>query len=145
MNSNEKGFTLLEMLVVLAILFIIVFCIFPLNFSLQEKIQEDHFLNILKRDLYYGHTYAITNQKNVTFMYRWEENSYDLRVHNQPILKRKLPEEISFRPSQDMNRFSFHPNGNISNFGTLTFYVGNNKYKVIFTIGKGRFRIEKEI
>lgn len=137
----QKGFTLIEMLLVLSIFMLIISVLSAGFFSLNESMEEKHYIKMLERDLLLGHTYAITNNQFVMFLYRFEENAYLLSVGQRVLIKRQLPEHISFLPGQEMNYFYFLPTGNINKFGTLTFYIRDHTYQVIFSIGKGRFRI----
>lgn len=137
----QKGFTLIEALLVLTIFMLIITTLSTGFFSLNESMEEKHFIKMLERDLLFGHTYAITNNQIVMFLYRFEENAYLLSVNQRVLIKRRLPEHISFLPGQEMNYFYFLPTGNINKFGTLTFYIRNHAYQAIFSIGKGRFRI----
>lgn len=132
---------MIESLIVLSIVMIILGTLAYGSFNLNKSMEEKHFVKMIERDLLIGHTYAITNNQYVWFTYRFEDNTYFLSVNQQMLIKRKLPDHISFQPGQRMNYFYFSPSGNISRFGTLTFYIGENTYNIIFTIGKGRFRI----
>lgn len=139
--KKQEGFTFSEALIVFAIVLLILGTLAHSSYSFFETLEEQHFIHMLERDLLFGHTYAVTNHQFVWFTYSFEENIYLLSVNQKLLIKRDLPDHIYFLQGQKMNYFYFSPTGNISRFGTLTFYINGKPYQVIFTIGKGRFRI----
>ncbi|WP_062104692.1 competence type IV pilus minor pilin ComGD [Bacillus niameyensis] len=142
-NQSEKGFTLIEMMIVLAVISIILsFSILTLK-SFSEMIQKKMFVTQLESDLYYAHSYALNRRETVVFSFSILSNEYNaVTATGEVIFVRKLPHSIYIEKT-NLHSFSITPRGTVSNFGTVNFRHNQKTFKMTVYIGRGRFSIEK--
>lgn len=100
----------------------------------------------MKSDLYFAQQYALSHHHEVYVFIVPEQNMYYIRgrVTNETLIKRELSKEIMIVEGSQMLYFQFLSDGNINKFGTFYFYVGKEKYRMTFQIGRGRFYVQKE-
>jgi len=143
-SNNQKGFTLVEMLVVLSI-FILVSSVgyFPFQ-SYYEKKQLDYFVKRLEQDLLFTQLYAISHEKITTLDVYGEFYTIRNALNEPMILRRYYPKEfyIEFYNVNMGKKMIFLANGNIYRSGTVRIHYKNKKRKMVFQLGKGRFYCE---
>jgi competence protein ComGD len=145
MNNDQKGFTLIESLVVLSI-FMIISSITVFSLKPQHSIIEDEaFLTQLKSDLYFAQQYAISHQHEVSVVIIPEKYSYYLllRTDLPPIIMRNYSKNIYFTVGSLPLYFKFLSDGNVNQFGTLFIQTKNKRYLLTVLIGKGRFYVKE--
>jgi competence protein ComGD len=142
--KNQRGYTILEMLLVLSIsitlLLFTSFSIFPFQKSLTKK----NFISLLKADLYYLQSYAINKKEKVVLQFYPYGGRYSGReIGGENLLLRTLPDGISQIPHSSISSITFYPNGNTDRFGTIYYMAGEEQIKVSFQIGQGRFYVQQ--
>jgi competence protein ComGD len=145
MNNSQKGFTLIESLVVLSI-FMIISSITVFSLKPEHSIIEDEsFLTQLKRDLYFAQQYAISHQHEVSVVINPEQYRYYLilRTELPPILVRNYSKNIYLTEGSIPLYFKFLGDGNVNKFGTIFIQTKNKKYLLTVLIGKGRFYVKE--
>jgi competence protein ComGD len=145
MNNAQKGFTLIESLVVLSI-FMIISSITVFSLKPQHSIiQDEAFLTQFKSDLYFAQQYAISHQHEVSVVIIPEKYMYYLllRTDLPPILTRNYSKNIYFSVGSLSLYFKFLSDGNVNQFGTLFIQTKNKKYQLTVLIGKGRFYVKE--
>ncbi|MCR2820383.1 competence type IV pilus minor pilin ComGD [Lederbergia panacisoli] len=145
LHKNNKGFTLLEVLIVISVMTIIFsFSFFTLK-SFWVMMQKNMFLNQLQSDIYFGHSYALNQKETIIFRFSRINQQYEavMRDTNKVIIKRKLPASIRIVET-NLPSFAITPEGNVSNFGTMVISVNDKRMKITFYIGRGRFLIEEQ-
>lgn len=145
MKNDQKGFTLIESLVVLSI-FMIISSITVFSLKPQHSIIEDEaFLTQLKSDLYFAQQYAISHQHEVSVVIIPEKYSYYLllRTDLPPILMRNYSKNIYFTVGSLPLYFKFLGDGNVNQFGSLFIQTKNKRYLLTVLIGKGRFYVKE--
>jgi competence protein ComGD len=146
MNWNEKGFTLIEMLVVFSIFLVIcsagVIALRP-QYLLLEKTS---FFSQFKSDLFYAQQFAIAHQEIVAVNITAGNHYYYMRrrVTGPIIVSRQYDHEIDIREGTMPLYFQFSPDGNINRFGSFLIQIEQQMYRVSFYIGMGRFYVTKE-
>ncbi|MDQ1145066.1 competence protein ComGD [Bacillus sp. SORGH_AS 510] len=143
MDGNQKGFTLIESLLVLSI-FIIISSITVFTLKPQHSfIEKDSFFAQLKGDLYYAQQYALSHQHEVLVQFVPKEYKYYVlyRIGETPIIERNYTHNIMITEGTMPILFKFLPDGNINKFGSLIVYYRNKTYRITFLIGKGRFYV----
>lgn len=146
MKRTENGFTLIESLFVLSILFIITFIV-SFTFKPQfEKKESDLFLTQLKADLFYGQQYAISHQEEVTIIFSPDQHYYYIRssYNLPPIIMRYYSKDVIVSPGSLPLNFKFSAGGIVSRFGSFFIQCGNKHYRMTILIGKGRFYVVEE-
>ncbi len=145
MNTNQKGFTLIESLVVLSI-FMIISSITVFSLKPQHSAMEDEaFLTQLKADLYYAQQYAISHQHEVSVVFVPEQYRYNmfLRPELPPIVQRNYSTNIYLTEGSIPLYFKFLNDGNVNKFGTFIIQTKNKIYVITVLIGKGRFYVKE--
>lgn len=138
---NNKGFTLIETLTVLSIVFIIS-SVTIFNYNPHKSTFIDTlFISQLQSDLYYAQQYAISHQKEVTIHIEPMYNYYTLSVDAKPILKRVYTSDVTWEEGSLLLTFRFLFDGNINKFGVLFFTINHRTYKLTILLGKGRFYV----
>ncbi|MDR6998729.1 competence type IV pilus minor pilin ComGD [Neobacillus niacini] len=146
MKMNQKGFTLLESLLVLAI-FLIISSITVFSVKPQANRMEDEtFISQLKADLYFAQQYSISHQHEVTVSF--SENEYNYFIYERTdlprLVERYYSSDIHVYPGTLPLYFRFLSDGNISKFGSFTIVTKDKQYRITFLIGKGRFYVTEE-
>lgn len=143
MRLSEKGFTLIEALLVLSVFMILSsITAFPLK-PQYEKAEIESFLVQFQADLYYAQQYAISHQIETTVNIQADQHYYYIRARfDQPLLvRRNYSKNIDVFQQSLPLFFKFMPDGNINKFGSLGINCGNKTYRMTFLIGKGRFYV----
>jgi competence protein ComGD len=146
MIFNQKGFTLIESLVVLSI-FLIISSITVVSIKPQYYMADDEtFISQLKADLYYAQQFAISHQKEVKVNFIPNRYSYSIYENNNSpkIIERKYSSNIQVSPGSIPLYFKYLPNGNVDQFGSLYFKSKEKSYRLTILIGKGRFYVIEE-
>lgn len=146
MNSNQKGFTLIESLVVLSI-FLIISSITAFTIKPQYNMEGDQtFISQLKADLYYAQQYAISNQVEVKVNFIPEQNRYIIFERNDlpNLVERNYSPNIRIISGSLLLYLTFTANGSTEKIGTLYIYTEDKSYRLTVLIGKGRFYVSEE-
>lgn len=138
---SQRGFTLLEILVVLSIWITILAFSVPFTITLLEKKTEEHILNTFQQDVLYIQNQAIGSKEYLRIILH--KNSYIMVGANNKTEERKLPSGWTIN-RRTIENISFNQKGSIREAGTIQFITPNNRYNIIFPIGKGRGYIEKQ-
>ncbi|MBM6617302.1 competence type IV pilus minor pilin ComGD [Bacillus suaedaesalsae] len=146
MFRKENGFTFLEMLVVMTIVLIVSSLSFVYVRTTYENKIVNQFFEVLQEDIWLAQQHAISHSQSVELTFYTEQAFYDIRESGlrKLINKRPVHPSIRIRPLTMANPIKFQPNGNISGAGTVYVYDYNDTYKLIFQLGRGRFRVEKQ-
>jgi competence protein ComGD len=142
---KSNGFTLIEMLLVLfVVMTIVTITFFHLRISYEEKVIRQ-FLELFQEDIWLAQEYAISHSQSVELSFYNEQSYYDLRESGfrKLIYKRPFHSELRLRPLTITNPIKFLANGNINQPGTMYVIYNLQTYKVVFQLGRGRFKIEK--
>lgn len=149
MRFNQSGFTLIESIIVLSVFLLIaslsLYLIKP-HYLLFEK---ERFISLFTSDIFYSQQYAISHQKRLFVYINQKENYYYIldKETNKRIIDREISPTVKVEQGTLGKRdieFDILPDGGTSKFGTFFFTVEQNRYKVVFQIGVGRFYVIKE-
>ncbi|EKN66285.1 hypothetical protein BABA_16742 [Neobacillus bataviensis LMG 21833] len=146
MNQNQKGFTLIESLLVLSI-FMIISSITVFSLKPQHSVIEDEaFLTQLQADLLYAQQYAISHQHEVSVVFMQTEYRYYMLVQSgmPPIIERNYSTNINLREGTIPLYFKFLGDGDVNKFGTFYIYTEKKSYRLTVLIGKGRFYVKEQ-
>jgi prepilin-type N-terminal cleavage/methylation domain-containing protein len=138
---KQKGFTLLEMLLVLFAISVLSMVTYFNVHSLYEKQKIEQFLRQFSNDILYMQQLAINRQKHYTLrwhkdrhMYYIGESSTDLSI-----IKREYDSDIQLDLNTFPNPMTYNPSGNINRGGTILLSYRSYKYEIVFQLGRGRF------
>lgn len=140
--QTEKGYTLIELAIVLLILSSLTGLVVVSFSSLAETKTIDHFIDQLKGDLYYTHMLALSRGKTMSILFRPDSHSYQVIGNDDEIfLERYHSPKIKIVKGSADYRIYFKPNGNIRNPGTIRIETTKGTYSLVFQLGKGRFYV----
>ncbi|MGE6311658.1 competence type IV pilus minor pilin ComGD [Bacillus cereus] len=138
---KQKGFTLLEMLLVLfAISVLSVVTHFNVT-SLHEKQRAEQFLKQFSNDILYMQQLAIKRQKHYTLRWFKEKHMYYISESETGFLiaKREYDKDVQIDLHTFPNPMTYNPSGNINRGGTILLFYRGYKYEIVFQLGRGRF------
>ncbi|WP_174613795.1 competence type IV pilus minor pilin ComGD [Virgibacillus ihumii] len=134
---TKNGFTLLEVLFVLAILSILLLLSAPIHVSTLEKQVEKQFLKTMQMDILYlqNLSYGSRSPYHLSF----ENNTrYTIKsITGNVIIKRDIPDDWRINDTT-LKQISFNDDGLINQPGTIIIHTSQKRYKLICPFGKGR-------
>ena len=138
---KQKGFTLLEMLLVLFSISVLSMITYLNVHSLYERQKIEQFLKQFSNDILYMQQLAINRQKHYTLRWYKERNMYYIGESGstQFIIKREYDNDIQINLHTFPNPMTYNPSGNINRGGTILLSYRNYKYEIVFQLGRGRF------
>lgn len=137
--QDERGFTLVEMLIVLTIVLVISSCvIFYSHEKLQKKI-DYQLMNYIELLIRMTQLKAIEEQYPY-LLYATNPSKIVIKKTNdsKEMLIYQLPEGHSIKIFTSNTRLYFKTNGNLQSFGSYKYDFGNEQYRFNIQIGKGR-------
>lgn len=145
-RQSERGFTLIESLLVL-----VIFMIFSLTVIVNLKSVQDHFIitqffEQFEKDIFFAQQHAITDHERLLFIYSHASKSYSIRKSGtavSKIISRNYNPSITLSNLTLPNSVAFDFQGNISDSGSILVEFSDQKYLIKFYLGKGRFHVEK--
>ncbi|WP_209123046.1 competence type IV pilus minor pilin ComGD [Alkalihalobacillus sp. BA299] len=144
MKISKQGYTLIELLIVLTIISIVGSVTLIFLHSSYSSYERNQLVSQLENDLYYTQQLAISNGTPSVFYINTSKSIYGVKQNNQLIYEQPFNLNVTFeRGSLGIDDIKFLSNGNISKSGTLFMYVENQRYAIVFLLGKGRFYIEE--
>ena len=140
--KNNKGFTLIEMLIVLSIFMVLASLSLNLYPKYVQKMETTRFVRQFEEDLYYAQSYAISHEMNISV----NLNNYNYTISsnlNGVILQRMNPPNTTFKKGTNGLKIFFNDAGSPITSGVVYIQTDQERYKVTIYIGKGRIKIEK--
>lgn len=136
--KNEKGFTLMEILVVLAIFLIIHTIIIVYSHEPLVEYTEKQLMNQNELLIRMAQLRSIETLERHNF---WVINCRKAVVRNQIthelLFEQTLPPHIDMLISTPTSSFVFNARGNVQDFGGLSYHFGRVSYRYSLNIGKG--------
>lgn len=140
--SNNHGFTLIEMLLVLYIIIMISSIVYQMTIQITEKRVVDQFFEQLMLDIQSMQVLALKEEEAINIYFRDNNTykaSYDLV--GEKIFERTLPKGIEINIYSNLKKITFNPNGNLKNFGKIIFYTPFGETHLVVNIQEGRMRL----
>jgi len=142
---RDRGFTFIEMLLVLSAITVLMAISLPSLSKLARQKTETYIITQLRDDLLYAQQYAMTHKTTVAVTF--SESRPEYRVTEiktgKAIFIRPLPSPWKFQLSTLTMPLLFLENGNVNKAGALLLKRNGSTYKIIFLLGKGRFYVQK--
>lgn len=140
----EKGFTLLEMLIVLMIISVVIFITFGATTNIYNAQLRNNFIDQLYIDLYYAQSIAITHRRPTTVAFNNLSGQYVIRQGLETKIFRAYNANVTVLAyTLDLTDIVFLADGNIQKSGTILLKFDDDYYKLTLLLGRGRFYIEK--
>ncbi|WP_010530980.1 competence type IV pilus minor pilin ComGD [Lentibacillus jeotgali] len=142
--KQSNGFTLIEVLFVLAVLSILILIAVPIQVSVLDKKTEESFLETLEMDLLYTQSLSYNSRTDYRLAFFPDQDRYIIKsTENRDILERKIPEGWTIN-KRIMPTISFNKNGTILEPGTMAIQTPTTHYNLICPLGKGRCYFDKQ-
>ncbi|MDC3413402.1 prepilin-type N-terminal cleavage/methylation domain-containing protein [Aquibacillus sp. 3ASR75-11] len=143
---NEKGFTLLEVVVVLGITVMLLFIGIKIPLSVIDHQTTKQFFERFQSDMLRMQQETTLTSEYIRMTIYPDRHTYEIRKGGtgKLMIKREIPEgwEINLRTlSQPL---SFLRNGNIQNPGTFSITTNDSTFLITFPFGKARSYIVKQ-
>ncbi|MFD1206375.1 MULTISPECIES: competence type IV pilus minor pilin ComGD [Sporosarcina] len=136
---REKGFTLLELLLVLSIVSILILLIIPFGDRWIREQSEDEAIAVFISSVHQMQAYSIANEAHTTIKFRNSGKSYSLYAPNTTeIATIDFPPSMRFVSSSSLNEVAFHPNGHILKTGSIVFRTSRGDVRLAFQLEHGR-------
>ncbi|MFJ7971429.1 competence type IV pilus minor pilin ComGD [Psychrobacillus sp. NPDC096389] len=142
-RRDEKGFTLIETILVLSIVMVITSSIVYVTTSKLEETEERRFFRQFHLDMQRLQSIAIAESKYTHIYFDGNGTKYIGGLSDAPLFEYKLPKHMRLSFNSNLKRVSFHPNGTVSQFGTLYFETGTGHKTVTIYIGGGKVNYEE--
>ncbi|MGI2326590.1 competence type IV pilus minor pilin ComGD [Planococcus sp. YIM B11945] len=136
---KERGFTLIEMVLVMAILMAVVGILIPTYRTFETEKEEQRFFQLLIHDIYFAQSESYRTQTAVAVKFREGASNYEV-VQNlyAPLATRKLPKTVTVKKSSNITEIYFRSNGAIRSSGTIRFGTSKGERSLIVHLGNGR-------
>jgi Tfp pilus assembly protein FimT len=134
-----KGFTFIEMLLVLAVLMTVVSIAIPTYRTFETRQEEQRFFQLLIHDIYFAQGESYRLQSAVMVAFRESSHSYDIvsNIH-APAVKRAMPQSVTLKKTSNIKEIYYRANGSILNSGTMRFETSTGERTLVVYLGKGR-------
>ena len=146
MEDGEAGFTLIELVFVLSIALILSAVIIPVGEKwIRTKAEEDALKSIIVT-IQSLQSYSMANNvyTRLRFTKPGTQTIYVAEAPGKIEFSRKLlPEGMHISSLSNMKAVEFHANGDIINFGRLTFLSNQGSRTIVFQMQRGRMTISE--
>lgn len=141
---DNKGFTLIEILLVLAILSLITIISTQIIIKLNEEKEVNHFFEQLKLDILTIESYTIENNSYAYIILSPTLSKYQaVNEIGKVLFERKLPDSLKMNIDSNLKSIEF-VSGKIRNFGKIIFNYKEKNVEFIVYIERGRARIVEQ-
>jgi len=144
MIRNEKGFTLIEAIISLAILSIVTLVSFRFVLNLHDYIRLNQTLTTFQADLHHArdiNMMPLSVGGRMTIRIYHNEDRYVILLESEIIHQRNLPSGVSIPNQAAVTNISFNERGNLGAGRTLVFTSRYHERRVVFSVGAGGFDV----
>lgn len=143
--NNQKGFTLIEMILVLMITMIVCTIGISIGKKQMDRQLENRFIEQLKADIEMTHALSFRYQAPASLYVFYairEIHIYSTGYSmDKPIVIRKYPKNIQFHHYSNLDHVVFSEKQTVGRAGTMVFTVNGRPVKLIVYLGEGRVKI----
>ena len=140
---NEKGFTMIEMLLVLSIVMVVSSSVLFISSTKIKEMEEERFYRQLHLDIQRLQAFSIGEFKYTYLEFSNFRTRYEAKSGDEILFEKDLPKNMRLADESTLKRVAFHPNGNITNFGNLLFETERGEKRITVYIGRGVINYEK--
>lgn len=144
MNKHQRGFTFIELLLVL----VITLLLGSLALSYGEKGMEnqdiEHFFDQLVNDAMFIQQYALNNHTKTSIQFNFKQHTYTAKklTNEKKLFTREMPKSLNMNRESTINQITFNEKGNASYVGRIIYdYIGGNKVLYVY-LGSGRVTVK---
>ncbi|WP_342525445.1 competence type IV pilus minor pilin ComGD [Chryseomicrobium sp. FSL W7-1435] len=140
--NSQNGFTLLEVIVVLAGLSVLIASATIYGQYNYLKLEESHFFTLLQQDILLAQSLAI-ERKQVTYVkFSSEQRKYTITTKFEAYKTVSFPQSVQYKNNSFFSTIEYTPAGTITSFGTAYFSTSDVDKKLTAFIGRGRVQID---
>lgn len=139
---EEEGFTLLEVMLVLALLSSSLILANSIAYRQSVKLEEAQFFLLLEQDLLAAQAMALELHTPVVIRFFYAESKYTMTAQLKTIKTVWFPKTVHYLSSSYLKTIEYTATGNVVNFGTCYFTTTSGKITLTMYIGKGRVFID---
>lgn len=138
-HQYERGFTFIELLLVLTVVSMMSFIVFPLGKQWIEQELTEQAMKELVASIYEMQAYAIAHEQTMRLDFRQSGSIYVVSsIEMGEIDRITLPEGIRFISSSSLHRVEFLPSGDLRASGTLSFRTSSGVVELRLQLVRGR-------
>ncbi|RCW65382.1 competence type IV pilus minor pilin ComGD [Saliterribacillus persicus] len=143
--KEQKGFTLIETLLVLSVLIIFLSIGGAFHYKTFDSYQYQTFYQLFEKDIIYLQQLSVTSNDSYALYFDLSNNSYQIKKSGigTILLSREFPKAWTIRQNTLKLPLSFSKDGTIKNPGAIKVETTHNDYFITFPFGKGRCYSEK--
>lgn len=144
-NSSEKGFTLIELVLVLSVVAIMTAIIIPVGGKWVRTTTEEDAIESIVATVYSIQSYAMAHGvfTRLRFIDTGSQTEYVASAPGRIELSRKILPEGMYVSDSGLQEIEFHANGDIIHFGALTIVGKSGRTKITFQFQRGRMIISE--
>lgn len=144
MGPNEKGFTFVELLIVLSITLLLGAIVFSYGERGLKNKEIDHYFDQLINDSLYIQTYAVNKKVKTSIEFNVSTHQYTAKnlASNEILFKRAMPVSLKISNSSTVRKIAYNEKGNASYAGRIICEYINGQKEVFVYIGSGRVYIK---
>ncbi|WP_422123163.1 prepilin-type N-terminal cleavage/methylation domain-containing protein [Planococcus sp. X10-3] len=137
---KNGGFTLMEVILVLAILMAGLGIGLPAYHNLTVQKEEERFFQLLRNDIYYAQSEAYRMKETVKLIFQSDLGVYNVtqNMFLPSLASREIPASVTLIRSSNLTEIAYWPSGSVVASGTLRFNTSSGEKRVIVHLGKGR-------
>lgn len=143
--SQEKGFTLIEQLMILLVLSILLSVVVGNVPSILENAEAKRQVNIIKQDLQFASYTAFIKKTRVSVEFHPPNVSYQVIDKNgDQVIASYQHKKGIMKHSTFQQGIHFNVNGHPRSGGSFIFQFGRQTYKLTVYLGSGRIHVQKQ-
>lgn len=144
MAANEKGFTFVELLIVLAITLLVGSIVFSYGEKGLKNREIEHYFDQLINDSLYIQTYAVNKKAKTSIEFNVSTHQYTAKnlATNEILFKRDMPISLKISNMSTVRKIAYNEKGNASYAGRIICEYINGQKEVFVYIGSGRVYIK---
>lgn len=142
-KENEKGFTMLEMLLVLSIVMVVSSSVLFFTSNKLREMEEARFYKQLHLDIQRLQAISIGEYSYTHLTFTNNRTKYVATMSNVLLFEKELPNGMRLSDDSTLKVIAFHPSGNVNDFGNLLFETDSGEKRITIYIGRGVINYEK--
>ncbi|MFC7060617.1 competence type IV pilus minor pilin ComGD [Halobacillus seohaensis] len=145
-DINLSGFTLSEVILVLALFTSLLLLFLPFHNNLFQEIEANNYMEQLENDLLLAQQLTIQDHPNYWMMIRPQSNDYYLYDYRQKktLFTRTFPSSWKIQLQTLSTPVQFNSSGTLQNPGIMRITTPTKVFKITFSFGKSRVKIDEQ-
>ena len=142
--KSERGFTLVEMLIVLFIVMCLSAIVVKYSVKAEETRELERFFTQIQLDLQYIQTYSMHQREYISMKFESSSKRYIIKKDfYTELYERPFPKGVEvILSTSSIYTIMYNYNGNVMTPGAVYFKTPQGTKKVVITLGRGRSRVE---